>query len=282
MKTKKRIIPVLLVLGSLIVAAAVSPCLAQTNAQNLPESPQSTTQPPQPATQPTQSPTQPPESATQLTTMEQARLWVTSYYTNPRPSLLPSAMDVFSRAGVLKSIEGEGALIGFMSQVSAGATQDLLKSWVNVIGKKPEDQRVAFETALWIANTVESRLALTQMGLTENENQKKAVNNMLTRTPPNLLEGDIASPSIIDALWWSFYGGGDARFVERIISVLSMRTSQDTQEASIGRAAESSLISNASQQQKVMQICEASLWRASSADRALLGQVIQRAKAVKQ
>jgi hypothetical protein len=213
--------------------------------------------------------------------MEQARHWVSSDYTNPRPSLLPSAMDIFSSGGVLKSIEGEGALIGFMSQLCAAATQDQLKPWVAAIGKKPEDQRVAFESALWIANTVESRLALTQMGRTENENQKKAVNNMLARTPPNLLEGDIGSPAIIDALWWSFYGGGDARFVERVISVLPMRTSQDPQEASIGRAADISLTTNASQQPKVMQICEASLWRVPPADRGVLTQIIQRAKDLK-
>lgn len=256
-KTKKRVIPALLFLGSLIGAIAISPCLARANAQSRPELLQ---------------------NLTQLSTMEQAREWATYYYLHPRPDLLPSALDVFAKAGVLKSMESEGSLIAFMAQVCAASPSPQLSSWVSAVAKSPENQRVAFESALWIANTVESRLALTQLGHTETGDQKKAVNNMLARTPPDLLQGEIASPAVVDALWWSFYASGDARFVERIISVLPMSKSEDAQQASIGRAAQSSLASNVIQHPKVMQICESSSWRLPSTERAMLTQIIERAK----
>ena len=198
MRTKKRIAIIRrrLLLGSMMGALTILPCVL--HAQSRPELLQ---------------------DVKQLSTMEQAGEWFTYYYLHPRPDLLPSALDVLSNAGVLNSREAAGPLVAFLAQLCA-ANPDKVSSWAAIVGKRPQDQKVVMEAALWIANAVESRLALAQLGNTERENQKNAISKMLSQAPPNLLQGDIESPAVVDALWGSFPRHRGRALGERIISVL--------------------------------------------------------------
>jgi hypothetical protein len=213
----------------------------------------------------------------ELSTVEQTKEWFTYYYLHPRPDLLPSALDVLSQDGALNSRQTAGTMVAFISQLCA-ANPDKVSFWAATVGKRSQDQRVVMEAALWIANSVESRLALSQLATSESAEQKKAINQMLSQPPPDLLQGEIDSPAVVDALWGSFYANGDARFVTRVISLLPMLSSADPKESAIARAAESSLTSNAIGQTKVMEICESRVWSLPSAERAILSRIIQRAK----
>jgi hypothetical protein len=191
--------------------------------------------------------------------------------------LLPSALDMFSTDGTLQSSE-EGAVVAFIVQLCV-ANPDKVSSWAGIVGRRPEDQRVALESALWIANSVESRLALLQLANAEREQKKKIVTGMLSQTPPDLLRDDIESPAVVGALWGSFYASGDASFVLRVISLLPWINNRlDGTKALIGRTAENSLAVNLVQHPKVMEICESRLTRIPSAERDVLEKIIQRTK----
>jgi hypothetical protein len=214
----------------------------------------------------------------QLSTMGQAQEWFTYYYLHPRPDLLPSALEVFSNAGALKSQEAAGTLVAFLAQVCA-ANPDKVSSWAAVVGKRPNDQKVVMEAALWIANSVESRLALAQLGNAEGQNQKKAISQMLSQPPPDLLQGEIESPVVVDALWGGFFATGDRRFVERIISVLPwINVKDNASKLLIGEAAQRSLTSNAIQHPRVLEICKDALNRVPENQKSVLAEAIQRAE----
>ena len=218
----------------------------------------------------------------QVSTIEQAQEWVTYYYLHPRPDLLPSALEVFSKAGLLTSKEDASGIVSFAARLCA-ANPDKVNSWALIVAKRSEDQKVALEAALWIANTVESRLALSVLGAAEGQTQKKAISQMLSSLPPDLMNGDIESPTVIDGLWGGFFATGDARYVRRVISALPLlntkiNTPGAAAKVAVGRAAERSLTNNAILQPAVMAICETELGRAPSDEKAFLAQIVQQAK----
>ena len=222
------------------------------------------------------------EGLQQVSTMEQAQEWITYYYLHPRPDLLPSALEVFSKAGLLTSKEDASGIVSFIAQLCV-ANPDKVNSWALIVAKRSEDQKVAVEAALWIANSVESRLALTVLGASSGQTQKKAIDQMLSSSPPDVLRGDIESPTVIDGLWGGFFATGDARYVRRVISVLPLINTKINAEGaaakvSLGRAAERSLTNNAILHPAVMATCESELGRAPSDEKAVLAHVVQRAK----
>lgn len=197
--------------------------------------------------------TKPAGAPNAITTQDQLDEWMMHYYEHPQPELTCSAIQFMSAKGLI-SESSSPPIAAFLARL---VEQDPEKAqeWRVRLGSGGNSAATTIALALWMAN---NRSELEAMLTAKLDPQVHGtVTELLQNTPPNLLQDEIRDSAYLDMFWGSFFATGDEKYVLRVIDALRfLAEKKDVQKMLIGGAAQWSLVSNAAQHRKVMQICE--------------------------
>lgn len=216
----------------------------------------------------------------QLKTVEDVSAWMTGYYLRPRPELLAPAVLLLEKEGAL---EGEGnaaaPVASFLAQLFR-QSPERLEGWLKELEGLKEASRPVVWLALWLADTEAAAGRLKAVAATAEGEQRKRLQAMLAEKPPDLLKVEVQGPAVLDMLWGAFAATGQADYVRRIIEVLPWAEAgkEDFGRMLVGGAARWSLVSNAVQHDRVLEICRQELARQPEAAAKLLKAVVQDAE----
>lgn len=209
------------------------------------------------AQKPSPAPMMAPETTVKgISSMHDLGHWSTYYYLHPQPDLLPSAMHMVERCGILQAKpEFRAPWIAQMSQIFAKNPQ-LTGKLVQEMSSPDFMVKAMLWKALWQANTVASRAEANKLSPQfPQQNRPPLLDEKSARPEP--IEKMALSPPVLDMLWASFTTTGDEKYVQRVMSALPGKNSKDRNLAATASVAEWSLIANAQQHKKVMGICMA-------------------------
>ena len=187
--------------------------------------------------------------------------WVSSYYLAPKADEVADALAVLAAKGLLDSGQAEAPLSGFFAEVFR-ANPGRVEGWVQPYLGVP--RRYVIYTALWMAHSSESTVALRRMVDMAPMEEGTALRVLRSSRPPTIESIPIDSPAALDFLWGSFFASGSEVPVLRIIDQMKLANrSGDANAMLIGGAAQWSVSANARQHEKVLAIVKE---RAKTAD----------------
>lgn len=190
-----------------------------------------------------------------IKTMEDFENWSTFYYLKPRPELTVKALKFADQKGVFEMRGVSVIMIALMTQIFAQNPEEL-PSWIRELSSLSIKHKVHVWKALWQVNTEESRRLANQLRDEFSVDKRPPLLSQDSRVPIAFEKLEL-SPAVLDMLWISFCVTGEEKYVERIISALPglRRGHHDANKLLTAGAAQWSLISNARQHKKVMEIC---------------------------
>ncbi|HUN93438.1 MAG TPA: hypothetical protein VMU33_15420 [Burkholderiaceae bacterium] len=207
--------------------------------------------------------------------------WTARYYLNPEPGRLGEALRLMDTAGLLDSDDAAPGIAGFLSGVVRRNPASIATIQAQ-LQDLPEERQAPLVLALIYAATPAARDAAAA-AVAPHPRMKRRFQRQLD-APPTTVE-QIAleeGPWVLDALWGDFMATGDRSAVERVIGALAYADGkEDTARESIGAAAAWSLASNATQDARVLQICEEALPQQRGIGAAQLKDVIAKARAAR-
>jgi len=193
--------------------------------------------------------------------------WLTYYHREPRPELVVAALvaleDELPRHGTTLEAEAErGGMRSFFGLVLAKSPDAV----VEVEGHPfaPGARRFVAE-ALRRCGTKACASALTRWGVPSD------------RPAPDMRAVPVDSRSAIDDLWASYSATGDRAYVERVIAALPVSTAAGTP-SEVATAALRSLTGSATADPDVLAVCVAAAASAPPARKALLDDIVRRAR----
>jgi hypothetical protein len=207
--------------------------------------------------------------------------FVTHYYQHPEPDRVVPSLHYLARDLGVPSDESS-ARAGLFAFYAAILKQDSSPNLASVPGLADlQDESPEFLwQVLWFAGTPASRALLESVAPPrtsarwERWDQQRQVPS---RDPLALPPQDTGA---LEIFWGSFFATGDPRYVERVISVLALAgVEHDAGKIRIGASAEASLLTNARQHPKVLEICKAQLPKQPRAVRKMLAAIVARATA---
>ncbi|HEV7500637.1 MAG TPA: hypothetical protein VGQ33_11565 [Vicinamibacteria bacterium] len=193
--------------------------------------------------------------------------WLTYYHREPRPELVVAALvaleDELPRHGsTLEAEAGRGGMRSFFGLVLAKSPDAV----VQVEGHPfaPGTRRFVAE-ALWRCGTKACASALARWGVAAGP------------PAPDMRAAPVDSRSAIDDLWASYSATGDPAYVERVIAALP-DSSDAVAPSSVAGAALRSLTASAMADPDVLDVCIASAAAAPPGRKAVLDDIVRRAR----
>jgi len=177
--------------------------------------------------------------------------WMNYYYLHPQPDLTLTAVDYIQK-NKLATPDARNSLIAFFSQLIAQNPQRL-PAWTEHFKSMNDGMKGILWTAMWQANTPESKKQLVIFTKSLNSEMQKATSKM--SSPVAIEKMPIDGPAVLDRLWSCFCATGKDKYVKRIIEVLPPPNTKRANEMMRAGAARWSLSSNAHQHKKVLAIC---------------------------
>ena len=189
-------------------------------------------------------------------TAENIENWMSFYYQNPQPNLIPVFIKSLSQKGFLKEETSQISIMFFLSFIFSDNSNKIADWLSQVLQNLTIVEKEVIIEAIFLSNTSEAQEYLNNL----YQNSEPAIQDMINffkdQVPPNLEEIPIDNSSILDILWSAFMATGSEKYVIRIISALSSKKSQDDPvKKMITSMAKWSLESNIKNHQKVKLIC---------------------------
>lgn len=177
--------------------------------------------------------------------------WLTFYYRNPRPDQLIAQLKAWSAEGTLQDSNARAPLLGFLSQVFHQNPQQL-QDWYLQTRSLPAKDQELITMALWMSDSAESKALL----------KKEMPKAFAGKTPPDILQLKLDSPSTLDLLWGYYFATGESKVLRRIIEMFRYADAPQKLEGipegrtplytTLPHAAKWSISSNARQHPKVL------------------------------
>ena len=203
--------------------------------------------------------------------------WLTYYYLHPTPETTSLAIQSMQQLGYLKKESVGAPLASFFSLIfrsSPMAIESSLKTFANF---SSEEQQVLLRS-LWLANTKQAKIQLGKLIAIQVNNGIHDNEDLLESDPQEIDKLPVNSPDILDMLWGAFMATGEEKYVVQVISVLPFSTIKgDVARLLVGGSARWSLISNAIQHKRVLDICISQLDKQPKEVKAVLSEVITEA-----
>ncbi|TXG79846.1 MAG: hypothetical protein E6R11_02020 [Rhodocyclaceae bacterium] len=195
-------------------------------------------------------------SASEPWSNETLSRWITYYYLKPNPELFDDAMRTMTSAGWLEEGSSTGPMLGFIAGV-VRSNPGKLKVWMEEFEKLDDQKLSTVALGIWYAALPESRKAVFSM-MEGRTGVNERLNFLQSGTPLKITEIPLEQGSwVLDANWGYFMATGEREPVLRIISALSwLDEGEGAHRILVGGAARWSLMSNAVQHKKVLEICE--------------------------
>lgn len=201
--------------------------------------------------------------------------WMEHYYEKPTPAQVVPAIRNFCEAQMLDKVVAISATTFFGTLFKKDDA--LAESAYNQITQsKSDDEKILLVNALWYANTPACRALLqkTQKDWLAGLPYVIAGQKIAAPEPESLLSMPIENTFVIDMLWASFYATGEAAPVERIISALPLKNNDKKELKGVGLRANTSIMVNAQNHPKVMEICKQAILTSDAAMAKLVNDAI--------
>lgn len=205
--------------------------------------------------------------------------WLMSYYQNPTPNSVPSAVEYMSNSGILDNQNAITPMFGFLSGIFSN-NPDLIKPWVAQFDSIQESHLGVVVLGLWYSDLPNAK-EITYSIIYKHQNLKDQFAYLNSGSPVALKSIPLEQgPWVLDALWGNFMATGNKEPVVRIFTALPwIDIKGDINRLTVGGAANWSLTSNAFQHDRVLEICESELEKQPKDIAEKLVQVIENAKA---
>lgn len=204
--------------------------------------------------------------------MQNLEEWTTYYYNNPEPDKIAPVLKVITDRGYFENDNAQAPLTGFFTEVFI-ANPERISAWVKPYIGIPK--RHILYSALWMCDSAQCRAVLEQMAKAESPEEAKKISALLASPPPTIESMSINNPAALDYLWGRFMASGSAAPVERIIDQMKLAGSKENVEAMlIGGAAQWSVLANARQHKKVLEIVKNRRNNADPQTKALLNEIL--------
>jgi len=182
--------------------------------------------------------------------------WFTYYYVHPDPSGVPDALAAMARSGWLEKKNSVPPVFGFLAGLFR-ENPEKVREWVRELEGIGERRLTVVILGLWYADLPDSKKRVYD--LLERHPVLKQEWDLLTHGDPVTLETIPPEQGawVLDALWGAFMATGKEVYVARIISTLPWsKEKKNLSRLVLGSAARWSLLSNAIQHPRVLEICE--------------------------
>lgn len=182
--------------------------------------------------------------------------WFTYYYLKPDQSRVPDAFVYMSKAGLLDGKNVTSSLFGFLAGIFSQNPKDV-PSLLRRLETLERKHLGIVVLGLWYANLPESQQWVHSI-LKAHPELKNDFAYLKEGSPVGLESIPLEQgPWVLDALWGNFVATGSKIPVMRIASALPwVDVRGDANRLLVGGAARWSLISNAAQHKRVLEICE--------------------------
>jgi len=210
--------------------------------------------------------------ATERATPDEFEQWMTYYYLAPHPEEVASALETVTAMGFFENDNVQAPLSGFFTGIFR-ANPDKIGGWVKPYVGIPN--RHILYSALWMANSEESKTALKQMAQGAAPEEAKTLRGLASSPPPTIESMNIDGPASLDYMWGYFSASGSDKPVLRIIDQMKLvNTKGNISAMLIGGAAQWSVSANARQHEKVLKIVKEKAETADPETRVLLKTIL--------
>lgn len=205
--------------------------------------------------------------------------WMSHYYEHPQPERVEAAVRYLSKSGYLGKRGSAPAVMGFISGVMA-ANPGGARALALRLADLPEAQQPVLLIGLWYSGVPDSAAILRDL-MPRMPGQKERISNFIATAAPKITDIPPERGSwVIDMLWGDFIATGSEEAVKRIIDVLAwLHPGGEHSQMAVAASARWSLLGNAVQHERVLQICKAELARRPRDTTAVLRQVVEEAEA---
>lgn len=256
------------------LAAAIGLAAAAAPAQDQPG-------PPADATSPQAKPDGSGRSVVKAATLSpETNRFMVYYYINPQPDRFEAVfLEVAAATG--PDAGGNGPVFSaFYAQILKD-NPARIEGWIKSLSG-PEIAPV-HKRALWRAAVLtripEGKAALTALLQTLPEDtraeDRQLVQDFLRMEAADLLGEIPRTTRALDMMWSAFNGSGDERYVDQVIDAMKHETSQDGSDVMFAAAAGYSLLSNAWQHSKVLEVCRQRVKTAQEPIKKRLEEIVQ-------
>ena len=198
--------------------------------------------------------------------------WMAHYYLNPQPDRVAEALREVEKQGLFDNDNVQAPPSGFFAEVFR-ANPARVADWVKPYRGIP-DRHIIY-SALWMANSKETKAALETLAKAATPEEGKRLQALALSDPPTTQSMSIDSPASLDYLWGAFMASGSEAPVLRIIGQMKRANAKGyIAETLIGGAAQWSVSANARQHQKVHSIVVASVATSDAETKELLKGII--------
>lgn len=198
--------------------------------------------------------------------------WMTYYYLEPQPAQIEAALRAVDAKGYFENDNVQAPLSGFFTEVFR-ANPDKIDGWVKPHLGLPS--RHILYSALWMANSKQSKAALERMAKAAVPNEVERLQSLLSSPAPTVESMVIDGPASLDYLWGCFFASGSEKPVLRIIDQMkTVNTKGDVGAMLIGGAAQWSVSANARQHDKVLGIVKVRVKAADPETKAMLEKIL--------
>ena len=192
-------------------------------------------------------------------TIEEVEKWMSNFYINPQPELIPQVLEALSKEGKLSDENTIVPIIYFFCHVFRDNSQEVEKWTSPFMTRLSLREQEILVTAIGLSNTPTAKNYLNSLSDSIPE-LKEYIKTLFTQPFLAIEKMPIEHPAILDALWSSFMATGQEKYVVRIIAALGYFDNQSSEiEKLIGNAAKWSLRSNIKNHPKVKLICKKQL-----------------------
>jgi len=170
--------------------------------------------------------------------------WINSYREKPEPEKVPQVVKAMSGLGIFKELEQAGVYQGFISGVIAANPEIAEKLISEMFPLPPEDQVVIVRAIAY--SGLRGWKELLQKFVERMPTRKVLIEHHLYGKGATFETLDLkASPSHIDIMWGHYFGSGNFKGIERIISALPWaKDRNDVEKLTLGSMAKWTLATN--------------------------------------
>ncbi len=203
---------------------------------------------------------------------EELDKWMANYYAGPRPDEVATALRAVENQGLFENDDVQAPLSGFFAEIFRN-NPNRIAEWIKPYRGVPN--RHIIYSALWMADSVESKAALESLAKAASPEEAKRLRELISSSPPTVASMKIDSPASLDYLWGSFVASGSGVPVLRVIDQMKRaNTRGNINETLIGEAAQWSVSANARQHSIVLQIVTAKAKTADPETKKILREIL--------
>jgi hypothetical protein len=185
--------------------------------------------------------------------------WINDYREKPEPDKVPDLVKAMSGIGVFRELEQAGVYQGFIAGVIAANPEIAEKLIAEMFPLPPEDQVVIVRAIAY--SGLRGWKELLERFVERMPTRKVLIEHHLYGKGATFETLDLkASPSHIDIMWGHYFGSGNYKAIERIITVLPWsKDRNDVEKLTLGSMAKWTLATNLQQDPRLLAFAKSQL-----------------------